>query len=91
MPKNGHLRISDLIPDDRNANKGTERGNGLLERSLQQYGAGRSILIDKNNRIIAGNKTVEIPQLLPPAGKARCFLLTRLTGLTMKRCAMVQR
>jgi len=30
----------------------------LLERSLQEYGAGRSILIDRNGRIIAGNKTV---------------------------------
>jgi hypothetical protein len=26
---------------------------------LRHYGAGRSILLDKNNRIIAGNKTVE--------------------------------
>lgn len=31
----------------------------MIERSLQQYGAGRSILVDKNGRIIAGNKTAE--------------------------------
>jgi hypothetical protein len=30
-----------------------------LESSLRNYGAGRSILIDRDNRIIAGNKTVE--------------------------------
>lgn len=52
-------KISDLIPDDRNFNKGTEFGDSLLEKSLRDYGAGRSILIDKNNRIIAGNKTAQ--------------------------------
>ncbi len=31
----------------------------MLASSIREYGAGRSILIDKNNRIIAGNKTVE--------------------------------
>lgn len=51
--------IDALIPDDKNFNKGTEYGQKLLEDSLREFGAGRSILIDKNNRIIAGNKTVE--------------------------------
>ena len=53
-------KISDLIPDHANANKGTERGRYALEASLRQYGAGRSILLDKDGRIIAGNKTVEV-------------------------------
>ena len=44
--------------DSRNANKGTERGLALLDKSLRQYGAGRSILVDKNGRVIAGNKTL---------------------------------
>lgn len=52
-------KISDLTPDDRNANKGTPRGLTALDNSLRKYGAGRSILIDKNNKIIAGNKTQE--------------------------------
>ena len=30
-----------------------------MERSLNELGAGRSILIDKNDNIIAGNKTQE--------------------------------
>lgn len=51
------IKLSDLKPDDHNANLGTERGRASLEKSLQQYGAGRSILLDKNGRIIAGNKT----------------------------------
>ena len=52
-------KISDLIPDDKNFNKGSEFGNGLIEKSFRKFGAGRSILIDKNNRIISGNKSVE--------------------------------
>jgi sporulation protein YlmC with PRC-barrel domain len=52
-------KIKDLIPDNLNFNKGTEYGNSLIEKSLRKFGAGRSILIDKNNRIIAGNKTIE--------------------------------
>ena len=50
-------KLNDLIQDDRNLNKGTERGQQLIEKSLREFGAGRSVLIDKNNRIIAGNKT----------------------------------
>ncbi|MFA6718855.1 MAG: hypothetical protein WCS15_07225, partial [Prevotella sp.] len=42
-----------------NFNKGTEYGQHLIEESLRKFGAGRSILLDKNNRIIAGNKTIE--------------------------------
>jgi len=52
-------KISDLIPDPKNANKGTARGRGMLETSLQKYGFGRSVLLDKNNVIMAGNKTIE--------------------------------
>jgi hypothetical protein len=52
-----HKRISDLQPDAKNANKGTPRGNQMIEDSLREYGAGRSILLDKHGRIIAGNKT----------------------------------
>lgn len=51
--------ISDLRFDDKNFNLHTQRGMGLLEKSLQQFGAGRSILIDKDNNIIAGNGIVE--------------------------------
>lgn len=51
--------LSSLIPDEKNANRGSERGLGMLENSLRAYGAGRSVLLDKNGKIIAGNKTVE--------------------------------
>ena len=51
--------ITDLIPDAANANKGTERGRYAVEASLRETGAGRSIVVDKDGRIIAGNKTLE--------------------------------
>ena len=53
------VAIDKLTPDQRNANQGTKRGLDLLDNSLRQNGAGRSVLLDKHNRIIAGNKTVE--------------------------------
>ena len=45
--------------DKKNANKGTARGREILERSLTELGAGRSILLDKDGNVIAGNKTFE--------------------------------
>lgn len=51
--------IGDLKFDKKNFNKHTEYGMGLLEKSLRENGAGRSILIDKDNNIIAGNGIVE--------------------------------
>jgi len=52
-------KIEKLIPDNLNANKGTEYGHHLMEKSFRELGAGRSILLDKNNKIIAGNKSTE--------------------------------
>ena len=52
-------KIENLTPDDHNFNKGSEYGNHLIEKSFREFGAGRSILIDRNNRIIAGNKSIE--------------------------------
>ena len=56
-----------LTPDTRNANRGTDRGRKLLEQSLRELGPGRSILVDKAGRIIAGNKTYETWQELSQA------------------------
>ena len=53
------IKLSDLQPDANNANKGTERGTYMIRRSLEKLGAGRSIVLDKQGRIIAGNKTAE--------------------------------
>ena len=49
--------IDSLRQDTHNFNRGTEEGQQLMERSFKEMGAGRSILIDKNGNIIAGNKS----------------------------------
>jgi hypothetical protein bfra3_11761 len=59
MAKVVEAQIQSLVFDDKNFNKGTEYGEHLMDDSLRKFGLGRSILIDKNNRIIAGNKTAE--------------------------------
>lgn len=51
--------ISVLIPDDDNFNKHTEFGMSMLEKSIRRNKFGRSVLVDKNNRLIAGNGVVE--------------------------------
>ncbi|MBQ3306406.1 hypothetical protein IJH02_03165 [Candidatus Saccharibacteria bacterium] len=51
--------IKDLKFDNKNFNKHTEFGMSLLEKSLRENGAGRSILLDRDNNIIAGNGVVE--------------------------------
>lgn len=52
-------QLTDFIPDENNANKGTERGQKMLQESLREDGAARSIVVDANNNVIAGNKTLE--------------------------------
>lgn len=51
--------IKDLIPDSKNARKHNPRNIGMIERSLQEVGAARSIVIDEDNHILAGNGTIE--------------------------------
>lgn len=51
------ISINELQQDDHNFNKGTEEGGKLMMKSFSELGAGRSILIDKNGKIIAGNKS----------------------------------
>lgn len=53
------IDIEDLTPDAHNFNQGTDEGRQLMQRSLSELGAGRSILVDRNGNVIAGNKTQE--------------------------------
>lgn len=59
QPRIRRAKIAELRPDPVNANAGTERGGQMVEDSLRRYGAGRSILVDRNGVAIAGNKTLE--------------------------------
>jgi len=50
MPK-----LTDYKPLKNNPNKGSKRGNDLLETSLEQGGLGRSIVVANNGDILGGN------------------------------------
>ncbi len=62
MAKRGKLKaiagVGDLVQDPGNMNLGTVRGRELLSASLKAHGAGRAVLVDRKNLVMAGNKTV---------------------------------
>jgi site-specific DNA-methyltransferase (adenine-specific) len=60
MITNNDLPI--IVHDDHNANKGTDRGKKLLSQSVRELGGGRSVLLDKHGKLIAGNKTFDAAQ-----------------------------
>lgn len=56
------VKIDETTPDQfkqdaHNANRGTKRGMAALKTSVKEHGIGRPIVVDKEGRIIAGNKT----------------------------------
>ena len=51
--------ITSLQSDHKNARRRTDRSSELIKESLERYGAARSIVIDEDNRILAGNGTIE--------------------------------
>ena len=50
-------KIVDYTPDPANPNRHTQRGVSMLEDSLATVGLGRSIVVDKNGIVLAGNST----------------------------------
>lgn len=58
MPKK-FQKIEDLSPDRKNPNKHTEKGGGLMEKSLRECGFGDSLTVDKNGAVISGNQRLE--------------------------------
>lgn len=64
MPKPPRLpaapgHIKDLIPDPRNARKHGPRNVGTIADALREVGFARSIVIDEQNTVLAGNATIE--------------------------------
>ena len=51
--------ITSLVSDHKNARRRTDRSSQLIKDSLKKYGAARSIVIDEENRVLAGNGTIE--------------------------------
>lgn len=58
-PKIYEADLKDFREDPENANKGTVRGHAMLEKSVAELGAARSIVVDANGYVPAGNKTRE--------------------------------
>ena len=52
-------KLTDYTPDPHNANRGTERGQYMLDRSIEETGAGRSLVAAADDRIAAGNGTLQ--------------------------------
>jgi len=53
------LHIGELTPDPDNARRHTPRNVGTIVEAIHEVGAARSIVIDENGVILAGNATVE--------------------------------
>jgi hypothetical protein len=55
----GPAHIKDLVPDPENRRQHNPRNLGLVVDALHQVGAARSIVIDEDNVILAGNGVTE--------------------------------
>lgn len=51
--------IADLTHDPKNARRHTSRNVGMIEKALGEVGAARSIVVDENGVVLAGNATIE--------------------------------
>ena len=60
MGKTSLIDIADINLDQENAREHDEANRDAIRKSLDRFGAGRSVVIDSNNTIRAGNGTVEI-------------------------------
>ena len=65
MSKEEVIDISQLRHDKKNFNRGTDEGKEMMEQSFREHGAGRSVLLDKDNNIIAGNKSTSAAKNSP--------------------------
>lgn len=59
MPGPDPASLNDLRPDPRNARKHGARNVGMIQNALQDVGAGRSIVIDEEGTVLAGNATMQ--------------------------------
>lgn len=51
--------LADLRPDAKNARKHTPRNIGMIRQALGEVGAARSIVIDEDGVVLAGNGVLE--------------------------------
>lgn len=55
----GPTHIKDLVPDPANRRSHNPRNIGMVVDALHQVGAARSIVIDEDDTVLAGNGTIE--------------------------------
>lgn len=86
--KKGPQTIADLTADPMNARKHNPRNIGMIVDSLQELGAARSIVIDEDGVVLAGNGVVEaageagITKLKVVDAAGDELVAVRRTGLT---------
>lgn len=80
--------LHDLKPDPQNARLHNDRNIGMIADSLREVGAARSIVIDENNIVRAGNGTLlgaahaGITKVKVIDADGRTLIAVRRTGLT---------
>lgn len=85
--------LGDLVPDSANCRRHNPRNIGSIVNSLHKVGAARSIVIDENNVILAGNGLVEaageagIEKVRIVEADGNTVIAVRRTGLTPKQKA----
>lgn len=95
-PKNGNGQgkiehIKDLLPDPHNARRHNPANIGMIGDALQEVGAARSIVIDEDGVILAGNGVIEAAaergihkvQVIDTDGET--IIAVRRSGLTARQ------
>ena len=83
--------IKDLIHDPKNARKHTPRNVGTIVSALQEVGAARSIVIDEDGVVLAGNATMDaaaeagITAVKVVEANGNELVAVRRTGLTAEQ------
>jgi hypothetical protein len=82
-----------LLQDPKNARRRTQRSTGMIERSLREFGAARSLVVDENGVILAGNGTAEaaasigIEKVLVVPADGRTLVAVQRTDLSPEQKA----
>lgn len=82
------MHLGDLVPDPQNRRLHNERNVGMVVQSIHEVGLARSIVIDENDVILAGNATVDaageagLERVLVVETDGETLVAVRRTGLT---------
>jgi hypothetical protein len=89
MPPMGEItHLGDLTSDPANLRRHTPRNVGMVEQALREVGAARSIVIDEDGVVLAGNATIDaaaaagIERVQVVDADGNTIIAVRRTGLT---------